>query len=146
MDYSSDRKQAANEKPPVFRNMRIENVTGEGAPTAILIQGLEDSPVENIRFENLTIASTKGVVCSFARGLVFSHVVVTPAQGPVFDLTGATGIAIRKAVAPKGMDVFLKLAGPGSGEVRIEASDLTGAKQAFVLGEGVSAEAVKVKP
>jgi polygalacturonase len=146
MDYSSDRKQAATEKPPVFRNMRIENVTSDGAPTAILIQGLEDSPVENIRCENLTLASARGVVCSNARGLVFSNVVVTPEKGPVFDLACAAGITIRKAVAPKGVEVFLKLAGRDSGAVVIESSDLSGARQPFALGEGVSADAVKVKP
>lgn len=146
MDYSSDQKQAANEKPPLFRNMQIENVTGDGAPTAILIQGLEDSPIENIRFENLKIASAKGVVCNYARELVFSNVVVTPSKGPVFDLTGVSRVTIQKATAPKATDVFLKLAGKGSGEVCIEASDLSEAKQKFVLGEGVNAEAVRVEP
>src|SRR5688572_28132207 len=59
MDYSADKNQAANEKPPVFRNMRFENITGVGAPTAVLIQGLDDSPIENIHFVNLTVNSTK---------------------------------------------------------------------------------------
>jgi hypothetical protein len=145
MDYGSDTKQAANEKPPVFRNMHIQNVTGEGAPTAILIQGLEDSPIENIHFENMAITSAKGIVCNNVKGLAFDNVNVTPSQGAVFDLTSATRISIQKATSPKGTDVFLKLAGTNSGEVRIVASDLSGANRPFVLGDGVTPGAVKLE-
>lgn len=145
MDYSSDTKQAANEKPPVFRNMVIRNVTGDGAPTALLLQGLQDSPIENIWFENVVINSTKGVVCKYVKGLVFDAVQVTSSKGPVFDLTNATQIMIKKAIAPKGTDVFLKLDGKGSGDVRIEASDLSEAKQQIVTGDGVATNAVSLK-
>lgn len=145
MDYGSDTKQAANERPPVFRNMLIQNVTGEGAPTAILIQGLEDSPIEDVRFENLNIISAKGVVCAHIRGLVFDHVSVAPSKGPVFDLTNARQIRIQNATTPKGTDVFLRLAGTNSDEVRIVSSDLSGAGQPFVLGEGVASGSVKIE-
>jgi polygalacturonase len=74
MDYSSDRQKITKTKPPIFRKMQFENITGDGAPTAILIQGMADSPIENIRFVNLTIKSTKGVVANFAKGLVFDNV------------------------------------------------------------------------
>lgn len=142
MDYGSDQKQAANEKPPVFRNMVIRNVTGAGAPTAILIQGLADSPIENIRFENMTIGSTKGVVCRNVEGLVFDNVNVTPSRSPVFDLTGARGITIENAKAPAGIDPFVKVAGKSSGDIRIESSDLSGAKRKFVTGPDVEPGAV----
>ncbi len=142
MDYSSDKNQAVNERPPVFRNMMIENITGEGAPVAVLISGLEDSPIENIYFRNMTVTSTRGVAASNVKGLTFDKVSITPAQGPVFDFTNARDIAIRHAVAPPNTGVFLKLEGTNSGNIRIEASDLTGAKRAFLTGAGVSGDAI----
>jgi len=145
MDYSSDTKQLTNEKAPLFRNMTFRHITGTGAPAAIRIIGLPDSPIQNIRFEDLTIASTKGVICSDVTGLVFDRVQVTPAAGPVFDLKNASAIVVRGAKAPAGTDVFLKLTGPGSGGVRIEASDLAGAKRPFVTGPDVPSGAVAVK-
>jgi polygalacturonase len=145
MDYSADRKQAANEKPPVFRNMVIENVTGDGAPAAILLQGLEDSPIENIRFANLTIASTKGVVCNCVRDLLFTNVVVTPSKGPVFELTDARQITLQNAKAPKGTAVFLKVSGSDSGQIQIQASDMSWAKRIFEVADGAPADAVTVK-
>jgi polygalacturonase len=145
MDYGSDRNQTVGQKPPVFRNMQFENITGDGAPTAILIQGLADSPIENIRFVNTTIRSTKGVVANYAKGLVFDNVQVTPVQGAVFDLNEVSGAVIRKSNPPQGAEMFLKLSGKSSRGVRMEGCDLAGAKQKFTLGEGVSAEAVEIR-
>jgi polygalacturonase len=145
MDYGSDRNQAATQKPPVFRNMQFENIAGAGAPTAILIQGLADSPIENIRFLNTTIRSTKGVVANYAKGLVFDNVQITPAQGAVFDLNEVSSVTIRKSNSPQGAETFLKLSGKSSRGVLIEACDLAAAKQKFTLGAGVSADAVEIK-
>jgi hypothetical protein len=143
MDYSSDRKQAATEKPPVFRNMDFRNITGDGAPTAILLQALEDSPIENIRFENMTINSTKGVVCNFVKNLVFEGVNVTPSKWPVFDLSNASGIVIRNSES-KGSDVFLKVEGK-SDSIQIENCGLASPSERIMTGEGVSPDAVTIK-
>jgi hypothetical protein len=145
MDYSSDQKQAANERPPVFRNFWFRHLTGRGAPTAILLSGLEDSPIANIHFDDLALASTKGIVATNVRGLTFERVVVTPATGPVFALTNAADITITGARAPAGTEVFLRLEGKASRAVRIANSDLTTAKQPFTLGPGVSSDAVTVR-
>jgi len=145
MDYGSDRNPASNLKSPVFRNMVIRNVVGHGAPTAVLLQGLDDSPIENIQFEDLTITSTKGVICKNVKKLNFKNVIVTPSQGPVFDMTNASQIEIRRAKAPPGTYIFLQLEGKDSHDVRIEDSDLIEAKLMFMLGDDVPVSAITVK-
>ncbi|MBN2182363.1 MAG: glycoside hydrolase family 28 protein [Sedimentisphaerales bacterium] len=142
MDYSSDRKQAANEKPPVFRNFDIWNVTGDGAPTAILINALEDSPVENIKFRDITIKSKRGVVCSNVRNIMFDNVQITPEGGPLFDVTNGQAITIEKSIAPEGTDFFLKLSGPLSKNIMIIDSDLTKAATSVSEGQDVPDGAV----
>jgi polygalacturonase len=142
MDYGSDKQPAANEKPPVFRRMAIENITAEGAPTAILIAGLADSPITDIQFGRLTIASKKGVVASHMNGLTFDRVAVRPATGPVFDLTDAANITIRRAVAPAGTSVFLKLSGARSVNVRVSDCDLTAAQERVAVSDGAALGAV----
>ena len=144
MDYGSDRNKPVNSKPPVFRNMQFENITGDGAPTAILIQGMADSPIENIRFVNLTIKSTKGVVANFAKGLVFDDVQVTPAGGPMFKLTDATDITIKESNVSKGTELFLQLDGTSS-NVTLESCNLGEARQKFRLGAGIKPETVVLK-
>ena len=145
MDYGADRNQTINLKPPVFRDMQFENITGDGAPMAILIQGMADSPIENIRFKDMTIKSAKGVVASFAKGLVFDNVQVTPAGGPVFKLMDAADILIKKSTAPKGAELFLQLGGRTSRSVTLESCDLSATKQIYILGDSLPPDAVQVK-
>lgn len=145
MDYGSDRQKMIKQTPPIFRNMQFENITGDGAPTAILIQGMNDSLIENIRFVNLTIKSTKGVVANFANGLVFDNVQVTPAGGPVFKLTDAQDIVIKKSVAASGTELFLQLGGRTSRAVTLEACDLSAARKPFVIGADLKPEEVIIK-
>lgn len=142
MDYSSDRNQAANSRPPRFRNFHFRHITGRGAPTAILLQGLDDSPIENVTFDDLTLAATKGVVASHVKGLTFTNVSVTPATGPVFALNQANDITIRGAPVPAGAGVFLSLTGKDSGGVRIEAGGPGAARPIVVTGEGVPPGAI----
>jgi polygalacturonase len=145
MDYGSDRSRVAATNPPVFRNMEFENIAGEGAPTAILIQGMSDSLIEDIRFINMTINSTKGVVANFTKGLVFDNVQVTPANGPVFKLTDAMDITIKKSVAPKGTELFLQLGGRTSRAVTLESCDLSQAVKPFVVGADINPGEVRIK-
>jgi polygalacturonase len=145
MDYGADRNQPVASNAPVFRNMHFENITAEGAPMAILIQGMADSPIENIRFANLTINSTKGVVANYAKGLVFDNVQVTAAGGSVFKFTDSTDIMVKKAVAPTGTALFLQVDGKLSRGITLEGCDLSQAAKKFVVGAGINPEEVRIK-
>lgn len=145
MDYGSDRQQVARVVPPVFRDMVFENINGAGVPTAILITGMAESPIANIHFRNLNLQSTKGVVASSVQGLEFDNVQVMRANGPVFKLTDADGVNIRRSVAAPGTEVFLELDGAGSRAVRVGDCDLRAAKQVLHLGREELATEVRVE-
>jgi hypothetical protein len=119
-------------------------VVCDGAPAAIRMTGLGASLIQNVRFENISIRSTRGVLCSDVRNIVFNNVHVTAREGPVFALTNAANVVLQRCAAPEATDVFLQLAGPRS-RVMIEQSDLSAANRAFVtLGE-VSQDAVEIR-
>jgi polygalacturonase len=145
MDYGSDRNRPANAKPPVFRQMHFSNLQGDGAPVAIQITGLPDSPIQDIHFADMNLSATRGVVASRVTGLRFNNVQVTPTKGPVFDFTNATQVAITGTHAPAGTDIFLKLAGTDSHAIRIEDASLSNAKRPFTTEAGVPAGAVQLK-
>jgi len=145
MDYSADAAPLSNEKPPRFRNINVRNVVGEGVPDAVRIVGLPDSPIENLRFENLTIASTRGVMAAHMRGAVFENVAITPQQGPVFDLTDVRDVRIHGGRVAPGTEVFLKLEGKDSSGVVIDVGEPTAAKPAMTVGAEVSAGAVQIR-
>lgn len=145
MDYGSDRSEVLTNQPPVFRDIQIENIVGDGAPTAILLTGMAESPIENIRFRNMTITSTRGVVASHVTGLKFENVQVAPTTGPVFKLTDAADIVVQKAIAPAATKVFLQLDGKSSRNVTLVDCDLSAAAEKFAVGAGVKPEEVTIK-
>lgn len=86
MEYGSDSNALTNEKPPLFRNITVRKVVGMGAPMAIRVRGLEDSPIENVRFEDMTIRSTGGIELKNVKGIVLQNMLVEPTEGPVLSL------------------------------------------------------------
>jgi polygalacturonase len=142
MDYTADRNRATNEKPPTFRNIFISDIQAEGAPAAIRIVGLEDSPVDNIVLENLKIQTTQGVIASHVKNLRFSNVTIAPQSGPAFRLTHAAEVLIQNSQAGPKASSFLHLEGAGSKNVRLLKCVLGDGMKPFTLGTNVAPDAV----
>lgn len=143
MDYSADRNQAANERAPLFRNVHLKNITADGAPVAIRLTGLEDSLIQNITFEDMTITSTQGVLAENVQGLHFERVKITPAKGPAFSLKNAREIIIRDsltAAAPA-----LSVEGAGSTGIVVDSTVASAPKPAVTLGRDARSDAVQVR-
>ena len=140
MDYSADRSIATNERAPLFRNIHLKNITADGAPVAIRLTGLADSLIQGITFEDMTIASTQGVIAENVSGLRFERVRITPAKGPAFSLTNAHDILIRNS--PTAVSPTLSVAGAGSTGIVVESGD---AHPTVVTGPEVVAGTVQVR-
>ncbi len=142
MDYGSGNSASNAGKPPVYRNMQFENFVCTGAPVAILIRGLADSPIQHIRFVNFMVTSTSGVVARHAMNLTFDRLQLACTKSPMFDLTETSEITIHKSHSPPGTEVFLRLSGQNSRNVQINSCDLAQAKTKLVVAEGASPDAV----
>jgi polygalacturonase len=102
MEYGSDPKAPSNLRPPVFRNINVRNVVGTGAPTAVIMRGLEDTILEDILIEDMNVSTTRGIVMRHARGVTFRRVAVKTAEGPVFDLEAVRDLTIDGTVMAEG--------------------------------------------
>ena len=142
MDYSADKNSASTQKPPVFRDMCFERISGNGAPVAIRLSGLPGSPIQGIRFRDMTLQTTNGVSAGFTTGLLFENIVLNTNKGALFQLEDASDITIRNVTCSGSPAVFLKLGGKGSDSVRIESSPA--ARGRIALGEGIPADAVSI--
>jgi polygalacturonase len=70
---------SASEIPPVFRNIHLSSITSCDYPHALIIRGLPESPIENIRFQNVKLAAaSEGLVINCAKGVVFEDFSVRP--------------------------------------------------------------------
>jgi hypothetical protein len=143
MDYSADRNRSANERAPLFRNIHLKNVTAVGAPVAIRLTGLEDSPIQDVTFADMTIASTEGVTADNVKGLRFERVRITPEKGPAFSLNHARNILIQDS--PTTASPTLSVQGTGSSGIVIEFLTPGSARPTVVTGPDVPAGAVQVR-
>lgn len=140
MDYSADKNAASTGKAPIFRDMCFERISASGAPVAIRITGTNDSMIENIRFHDLDLSTTRGVIAKCVKGLRFENLRLKTGKAPVFDLENASDITISNISASRSEGTFLKLEGSESRDVRIESCP--DAKGRISSGKDVAADAV----
>lgn len=56
-------------KAPIFRNLTFQNIRVDGAAQAAHIEGLPESPIQDIHFENVTIKADIGFHTDWVKGL-----------------------------------------------------------------------------
>ncbi len=77
-----DKPQEMTRTTPVWRNIRISNLTVSDCPAAGRIFGLPESPVENVTLTNVKISAEKGLQIYNAKGIKFVDSEITAAKGP----------------------------------------------------------------
>ncbi|MBI2431794.1 MAG: glycoside hydrolase family 28 protein, partial [Candidatus Hydrogenedentes bacterium] len=61
-------------KVPIFRDLSFKDIHGAGAKRSLLIEGLPEAPIENLRFENISIEAQQGVSAQHVRELELNNV------------------------------------------------------------------------
>ncbi|HOY45094.1 MAG TPA: pectate lyase [bacterium] len=89
--------RAVTPETPVFRNITIDSLYCAGAARAIVMTGLPEMPVQNIRIRDAHISATAGVQLRDVRDLALEQVVVKPARGALYDFKRCSGISIDGA-------------------------------------------------
>jgi len=79
-------------KAPVFRGLRIQDVTCKGAGTAVEITGLPEQPIERLTLERVTISAKAGLRATDVRGLELSGVKIEATRGPAFQMSNCRDV------------------------------------------------------
>jgi polygalacturonase len=80
---------------PVYRNIRISNLTATCPKAAGLILGLPESCISNVVLENVKISAAKPFAISNAKGVQLKNVTVTVPKGEPFKLENAEVAGLR---------------------------------------------------
>ena len=70
------------EETPAFRDIYIRDVVCKGAGRAVLFQGLPEMNLRNMKMENVTIVSKKGLYCIDSDGVIMKNVRIMASEGP----------------------------------------------------------------
>jgi polygalacturonase len=76
-----DAAQPVTATTPIFRNIRIINVTATSTTDAGLIVGLPESLIQNLRLENLNLKAKHGLIIANAKGVLLNRFQISVAEG-----------------------------------------------------------------
>ncbi|WP_114780745.1 glycoside hydrolase family 28 protein [Botryobacter ruber] len=167
MQYAKSEPEPVSERTPAFRNIHFSDITAMGVNEAILIDGLEEMPVENITFSNMNINSKTGVTIRNAKrielhniqlnnetgtpfkfaevqGLELSGIkTYTPlANTPLVELTNVEDAFLYNSFPRAGTDIFLKLKGSKTKGITLNGNNLKHVKTPLVIEQDVTEKPV----
>lgn len=101
MDYTSDPNAVVDRHPPTFRDIHVKNLEADGAPVAIRITGMDTSAIRDVTFENVRIASDRGVLLTHAADVTFKNLDLAVAKSPRFEFDHAKNITLDGVPLPQ---------------------------------------------
>lgn len=78
---AADSAQPVTDRTPLYRNLKIVNLTADSPQSAGFVVGLPESCVTNLVFENVTITAPKGLTVRNARAVEFRNSEIKTEQG-----------------------------------------------------------------
>lgn len=87
--------EPVTERTPIFRNIHIENVTGEGVNSVGFIRGIEEMPISDISFTNITVEAKEGFKAHTANNIQFSNVDIVTLKGSILELENCESIVFN---------------------------------------------------
>ncbi|HUO07193.1 MAG TPA: glycosyl hydrolase family 28 protein [Phycisphaerae bacterium] len=91
---ASDKPQPLTPNTPIWRNIRISNLSATGSPSAGYIVGLPEQPITDVSLSNITIAASRPMEITHAKNIRFTNAQITVSKGKPVVTTDAevTGI------------------------------------------------------
>lgn len=134
-----------NEGTPQLRHFRIRNVSCKGAALGILVRGLPEMAVKDIRLENVVIESKKGLICQEAENIQLKNVAMYSADtSPVLEVQNSRNLTLDGIRYASGATLLLRVTGDRSQAVKLLNTNTKAAKKAVELGPKTAKKAVVV--
>ncbi len=117
-EETNEEKHPVSEKTPVFRRIDMRDLICDGAETALLVNGLEEMPLEDVTVRGFTATAKQGAICRNAKGLSLEDVRLYTERGPLVKLHHCSDVDIvRLAGAAAADEVMLAVSGERSDRI-----------------------------
>jgi DNA sulfur modification protein DndE len=142
-DLTIRKAEAITDSTPQFRNFYVKNIVCNGADRAVVINGLPEMSIKNMVLENVSVESKRGAYIADADGVQINNCRIFPKSGPAFTVIQSRNITINGGRYPIASEVFMKVIGEKSENIRLSGVDLGHVKRVVEIGEGAKSDAVK---
>jgi polygalacturonase len=167
MHYQRTSADAVSERTPQFKNIHFSNITAQ-TNQAVLLNGLEEMPIEDVTFSDIQFDAKKGITVREAANISFSDVCITTSEGPaltvqnvqrlevegvhtlkplagtpLITLTDTEDAFIHNCNPLAGTGVFTELKGARTRRVVLKGNNLVHVKTALDKGTEVTGEVLQ---
>ena len=140
--YLNRKEAAVNDGTPVFRNIEMNNIYCAGAKQAVMLLGLPEMPISNIRLNNVNIQADKGLVCVDADKIQMDKVNIQVKSGTALSFIQSKNIKVQGATIDENKAAQISVNGEKSANVKIDFARGIDSKKVVKLGKEVPAGAV----
>jgi DNA sulfur modification protein DndE len=144
-DLTVRKAEPVTDRTPRFRDFHVRNVVCNGADRAVAINGLPEMSIKSMVLENVSVSSKRGAFIADADGVQFNGCRIVPQTGPVFTVIQSRNVTVKGGTYPATSDVFLKVVGEKSENIRLVGVDLKHVKKVADLEADVKADAARVE-
>jgi hypothetical protein len=92
-------------RTPIFRNFHCSDLLLQGAKVALLVEGLPESPIQQLSVENLVAAAENGISCYQVHGFSLSNAVVNAKGRSAVGCKNVLDLELVRVRAPKSTNV-----------------------------------------
>jgi DNA sulfur modification protein DndE len=135
--------EPVTDRTPQFKDFFVKNIVCNGADRAVVINGLPELSIKNMILDNVSIISKRGAYIADADGVQLNGCRIVPQSGTVFNIIQSRNITVKGGTYPAPADLFMKVYGERSENIRLIGVDLKGVKKGIELETNVKANAVK---
>ncbi len=160
--------EPVSERTPRFRNIEVSDIKARDVRECARMVGLEEMPLENIRFRDFDLSGRVGFICTKAKGLKLEDVTVTCTEGPalrfkdvsdcvitdfasrgagkdepIARMINARNMKIENVRIPDNTRVFLQLSGERTAGITLTDLSAKGLAKAVEPAADVPANAVR---
>lgn len=132
-----------NEGTPRFQGFRIRNVTCKSAETGILVRGLPEMNIKDIRIEDVVIQCKKGMVCQEAENIQLKNVTLLASETkPVLEVQNSRNVALDGIRYSSNTELLLRVSGDRSKDIKLLNTNTKSAKKDVELGQKLGKKTV----
>jgi len=142
-DLTIRKSEPITDRTPQFKDFFVKNIICNGADRAVVINGLPEMSIKNMVLDNVSIISKRGAFIADADGVQLIGCRIVPQSGNVFNIIQSRNVTITSGTYPASADLFLKVFGERSENIRLIGVDFKNAKKSIELEKDVKADAVK---
>jgi polygalacturonase len=155
-------------RTPAFRNFHCSDILLNGAKSAVIIEGLPESPIQQLSLENVFVqAAEKGISCYQVHGFSLSNAVVNADSGPAVEckniedlelarvraskldakvsaivMENVHGAMVQSCSAAQNTPALLQVKGGGNRDITLALNRVSKPTQEVAFAEGASEQAV----